>query len=339
MTAPGLDYTVAAVIWLAVIAYAVLAGADFGGGVWDLLGIGPRGDSQRRAVSRAMGPVWEANHVWLIFAITGLFTGFPRVFAVLATRLYLPFSLILLGIVFRGAAFAFRAHAVEAAGIRTALGRVFGIASAVTPFLLGACAGAVASGRVSETSAFTGLDSVSPWTTPFALVCGALALAICAGLAAAYLAVEESALGETRLAEDFRTRALGAGAAAGVLAVAALPLTSTYAPGLFSGLTGRALPVTAIAFLLAVGAGFFMYTRRYRLARFAIVGQIAAILGGWAIAQAPYILPPSMTVEGTASPVETMVLLLWVTGLGGLLLVPSLALLFHVFKGRNPAVT
>jgi cytochrome d ubiquinol oxidase subunit II len=332
-----LDFTVAGILWSAVIAYAVFAGADFGGGVWDLFARGPRAEAQRRAVSRAMGPVWEANHVWLIFMITGLFTAFPATFSTLAVNLYLPFSLALAGIVFRGAAFAFRAHAAQESVSRVAWGRIFGIASIVTPFVLGACAGAVASGAVRPLPTGAAVPLLQPWTTPFAFVCGGLALAICAGLAAAYMAVEEDALGERGLAEDFRARALGAGAVAGVLTAAALPLARLSAPVLWQGLSGRALPLMFVALGLAIAAAVAMLRRRYRIARATIAGEVAVILGGWAVAQAPFLVPPDLTVEGAAAPAETMSLLLVTYGLGGLFLVPSLLLLFSVFKGRNPS--
>jgi cytochrome d ubiquinol oxidase subunit II len=336
MTTPMLDYAVAGILWLAVVLYAVLAGADFGGGVWDLLARGPRAKAQRAAVSRAMGPVWEANHVWLIFMITGLFTGFPAAFEALALGLYLPFSLVLVGIVFRGAAFAFRAHA-SGGRARQRFGLAFGIASIVTPFLLGACAGAVATGRAIQTP-HTPESLLLPWTTPFALICGALALSICAGLAAAYLTVETSQAGDLELTEDFRLRALAAGAATLILAAIALPLTNSTAPSLWRGLTGTGAPLAAVAALLAVVAGATMWSRRYKIARAAAIGQVACILLAWAIAQAPILVPPSISIEGSASEPEVMAGLLITFAIGSAVLLPSLALLFHIFKGRNPAV-
>jgi cytochrome d ubiquinol oxidase subunit II len=334
-----LPYAVAGVLWAAVIAYALFAGADFGGGIWDLLASGPRREEQRRSVARAMGPVWEANHVWLIFMITGLFTAFPSVFSLLAIRLYVPFSLILVGIVFRGASFVFRAHASEQSRSRIAWGSIFGIASLITPFLLGACAGAVASGEVASTRCAPAACAIDlgGWTTPFALVCGALALAICAGLAAAYLTVEEEALGHTRLAGDFRARALLAGTAAALLSALALPLAASTAPRLWAGLTGRAAPLTIAAAGYAVIAATAMLLRRYRLARVAAASQVVAILSGWAVAQYPDLVPPNLSVTATAAPPETMALLLITFTTGGALLLPSLLLLFRVFKGRNPA--
>lgn len=329
----------AALLWLSLTAYAVLGGADFGGGVWDIFASGPRKQAQRRAVATAMGPVWEANHVWLIFMITGLFTAFPTAFTRLALGLYLPFSLIALGIVLRGAAFAFRAHGAPEHGAPSGWGIAFGGASTVTPFLLGACAGAVAAGAVPVGPEHTAASLLSGWTTPFALLCGAMALSVCSGLAAAYLAVEASDGGDAVLAGDFRRRALLAGFATLVLALAALPLTRASAPGLWSGLTHQGLPLMVVAMVLAVAAAVAMYRRRYHAARVAAASQVAAILLAWALAQYPYLVPPDLTVEGTAGPPETMALLLVTIIIGGALLVPSLLLLFRVFKGQNPAAS
>jgi cytochrome d ubiquinol oxidase subunit II len=282
-----------------------------------------------------MGPVWEANHVWLIFLITGLFTGFPSAFAALSIGLYVPFSFVLLGVVMRGAAFAFRAHAAGGPS-RQRWGVVFGVASIISPFLLGACAGAVATGQAFPERVTTAA-LLLPWTTPFALVCGALALSICAGLAAAYLTVEQVQLGRLDLVEDFRRRALGAGAATLVLILLALPLAASSAPALWRGLTGRALPLAGLALVMALGAGIAMVRRRYVLARGLILVQVAAILLAWAVAQSPYLIPPRLTVEGTASPPPVMEGLLLTFIVGAVFLLPSLAFLFYVFKGRNPA--
>jgi cytochrome d ubiquinol oxidase subunit II len=283
-----------------------------------------------------MGPVWEANHVWLIFMITGLFTAFPPVFVRLSVGLYLPFSIVLLGIVLRGAAFAFRAHGAPADGSTSWWGTAFGVASAVTPFVLGACAGAVAAGDVPSGASPSWSALVAPWTTLVALVCGALALSICAGLAAAYLAAEQEAE-DRELAEIYRRRALWTGGVTLVLAIVALPVTHAQAPALWDGLTTRGLPLVTVAAALAGTAGVAMFTRRYRAARVAAAAQVAAILLGWAVAQAPYLLPPDLTVDGSASPPETMVALLVAYAGGAVVLLPSLLLLFWVFKGRNPA--
>lgn len=314
----------AAVLWLALTAYAVLAGADFGGGVWDLLARGPRAADQRRAVAEAMGPVWEANHVWLIFLVVGLFTGFPTAFGRLATALYVPFTVALVGIVLRGAAFAFRAHGREAVGGASMWGVVFGASSVIAPLFMATGVAAVASGSLDN-----------GWATPFAALLGLFAVAICAYLAATYLTVETEG---TPLEEDFRRRAAASGLVSGVLALACLALAPSEAPALAGSLFGRGLPLLALALLngpLALGAVWFS---RPRLARVAVVAQVVFVLWAWAVGQWPYLIPPATTIQGGAAPASTLTAALVVIAVGMALLLPSLWLLFRVFKARNPAV-
>jgi cytochrome bd ubiquinol oxidase subunit II len=311
---------VAGVLWLALTAYAALAGADFGGGVWDLLATGPRAADQRRAVADAMGPVWEANHVWLIFMITGLFTAFPTVFGKLAVALYLPFTIGMIGIVLRGAAFAFRGHARAAVGSASPWGAIFGAASVITPFFLGSAAATVASGK---------LDA---WPTPFGFLVGAFAVAICAYLAASYLVVETEG---TPLQADFRRRAIGAALASGVLGLAALVLAPALAPSLAQAVTGRGLPLLVLALVNGPVALWAVWRSRPRVARIAVVAQVVLVLWAWAIGQWPYLLPPNVTIDAAAAPASTLNALLIVIAIGMAVLLPSLWLLFRVFKGRD----
>src|SRR4051812_16988383 len=318
-----------------LLAYAVLAGADFGGGVWDLLARGPHAADQRAAIATAMGPVWEANHVWLIFLIVLLFTCFPSAFAMLSVVFFVPFHLVLVGVVLRGAAFVFRAHGHETTDARFTWGHVFGGASAITPFLLGACLGAVSNGHVRVEDGEVAPEAVWAWLDPLALAVGALSLALCAYLAAVYLTLETD--GEVR--EAFRRRALGVWLVAGVLSIGTLLLTYAEAPRLWEALTSaRAAPAVAAGVLLAPASALAMWRRRYRSARLLGAGQVVLLLVGWALAQWPYIVFPDVTVAGAAAPRATLGFVLWtlVPGLG--LLLPSLWLLFAVFKGRNPAV-
>src|SRR3984893_14227586 len=217
-----LTYTILIILWLALIAYAVLGGADFGGGIWDFFAFGPQAERQRRLIGQALGAVWEANHVWLIFLIVGLFTAFPFAFSVLSTALIVPFTLALLGIVLRGAAFIFRAQADEAVTFGKIWGRVFSTASTITPFLFGTAAAAVASGQVRVQGGGVQTDLFTGWTTPFALTIGALALSLCAVLAALNLIIEAQNSNDTELVEAFRRRALIAGAITLVLDVVAI---------------------------------------------------------------------------------------------------------------------
>jgi cytochrome bd ubiquinol oxidase subunit II len=328
-------WLVAAILWLSLTAYAVLAGADFGGGVWDALAGGPRAARQRQAIAAAMGPVWEANHVWLIFLIVGLFTAFPVGFGVLATALYLPFTLAMIGIVLRGAAFAFRAHGRSAIGTVGAWGAVFGGASVVTPAFFGAAAAAVASGAIRAPGGHLESGFSAGWTTLFALDMGLLAVTLCAYLAATYLMVEVA--DEPELQADFRGRAIFAGLLSGLLALAGLILAWQQAPTLFGRLLGPGLPLLILALINGPVALIAVWRTHPRVARLAVIAQMVFVLWAWAAAQQPYLVPPDLTLLEMAAPAATISLFLIVVAAGLVLLLPSLYLLFRVFKGRNPA--
>jgi cytochrome d ubiquinol oxidase subunit II len=325
---------IAGILWLSLTAYAVLAGADFGGGVWDLFANGPRAREQRLAVAEAMGPVWEANHVWLIFMITGLFTAFPVTFGVLALALYVPLTIALAGIVLRGASFAFRAHGADAVGPMSTWGVVFGVASIVTPFFLGTAAAAVASGSIHAPGGRLASGFLDGWTTPLAIVIGLLSLSMCAYLAATYLMVENE--DRPALLGDFRRRAVAAAFVSGVLALLALAISFFDDRLLLKSLAGRGLPLFALALLNGPLALWAVWRSRPRLARVAVIGQVVLVLWAWALGQGPYLVPPDLTIKGTAAPEGTLTAMLIVITVGGLLLIPSLWLLFRVFKARNP---
>jgi cytochrome d ubiquinol oxidase subunit II len=330
----GAAEAVAGILWLSLTAYAVLAGADFGGGVWDLFASGPRAADQRTAVAEAMGPVWEANHVWLIFMITGLFTAFPVTFGVLGLALYLPFTIATIGIVLRGASFAFRAHGRAAVGPLSSWGVVFGIASVVTPFFLGTAAAAVASGSIRAPHGQLESDFLAGWTTPMAVDVGLFALSICAYLAATYLMVENE--DRPDLLADFRRRAIAASLASGFFALLALAISWAEAPRLIQSLTGLGLPLFILALLNGPLAVWAVWRSRPRIARVAVVAQVVFVLWAWAVGQWPYLVPPDLTIQGTAAPPATLNALMVVVAAGGLILIPSLWLLFRVFKARNP---
>jgi len=185
-----LPFLVGAILLLGVVLYGITGGADFGGGIWDLLASGKRAREQRLEIARAIGPIWEANHVWLIFVIVLTFSCFPPVFAAVSTALYVPLSLILVGIALRGAAFIFRAYAHDVIAAQRNWGAVFAISSTITPVLLGMCAGAVASGNIRIVSGEVTSSYWTTWLSPFPIVIGLLALTTCAYLAAVYLCVE-----------------------------------------------------------------------------------------------------------------------------------------------------
>jgi cytochrome d ubiquinol oxidase subunit II len=320
----------------ALIAYAVLAGADFGGGIWDAFARGPRRDAQRDAIAHAMGPVWEANHVWLIFVVVLLFTCFPSAYAALGEGLFVPFHLVLLGIILRGAAFVFRAYSPQSVRRPGRPGRaarrwgaLFGAASVITPVLLGMCLGAVSAGGLRVAGGRVTVEGTAPWLRPLPLAMGGFALAVCAYLAAVYLANETA--GELR--EDFRRRALAAGTAVVAMSALMLPLLYVHAPHLWRGLlSARAAPVLAVGVAAALLSGWALWRRRPRLARAATVAQTACLLAGWGIAQHPYVIYPDVTIRGAAAHEATLRFVLWSTPFGMALLLPSLWWLFRVFK-------
>ena len=338
MTAPlGLPELMAAIAVVALNAYVLLGGADFGGGVWDLLASGPRRDAQRDLVSHAIGPIWEANHVWLILVVVLLFTCFPSVFADLGITMHVPLSLMLIGIVLRGSAFTFRSYGGDASASQRRWGRVFAIASVVTPALLGVIIGAIATGAVGRALEQVGAGAsfadifVRPWLAPFPLAVGALTLALFAFLAAVYLTVEAR---DAALREDFRRRALASAAAVFVTAFGALLLSPHLAPLVRAGLvrSAWALPIhlaTGVAALTAIGA---LWMRRFSVARVAAAAQVSLILWGWALAQRPWLVPPALTITDAAAPRRTLLLVLWALALGACVLLPSLAYLYRVFK-------
>jgi len=318
---PSLADTLAGIILAALTAYVLLGGADFGGGVWDLLASGPRKARQRDLIAHAIGPVWEANHVWLILAIVLLFTCFPRAFATIAVGLHVPLTLMLIGIVLRGSAFVFQSYGGGG-------GRVFATASLVTPVLVGMCVGAVASGTVwlGVRDAYGSFVTsfIRSWFTPFGFAVGIFTLVCFAFLAAVYLTVESK---DAELQEDFRRRAIASGAAVFAIAVVGLAVFPE-APSVNEW-------VVALTAIAALGALWSLWRRRYEWARIAAAAQVALIVWGWGIAQYPYLLPPDLTIAAAAAPRITLELALIAVVAGAIVLFPSLYYLMKVFKGKS----
>jgi cytochrome d ubiquinol oxidase subunit II len=302
---------------LAVSLYAVLGGADFGGGVWDLLAFGKRARAQREAISLAIGPVWEANHVWLIFTIVLLFTCFPPAFADLAIGLFVPLTIALIGIVLRGAAFVFRNYAADVPGASPAWGAVFGGASVLAPLGFGLVAGGMATGRYD-------------WTSPFAWCIAAFAIALCAQVAAVFLTID---VADRRLVQDFRRRAFVATVAVAFVGAVALGVARVTEPALFTELVSwRSLTSVAVAMLLGVASLGTLAVRRYAVARITVACEVIAVLAAWFGAQSPYLIEGRFTYAQAASPDAVLEAFVITTAIGALFLIPSLCLLLLVFK-------
>jgi cytochrome d ubiquinol oxidase subunit II len=325
-------------VWLAgammasLTLYALLGGADFGGGVWDLFASGERKKAQRELIADAIGPIWEANHVWLILVIVLLFSCFPVAFAAISTALHIPLVLMLAGIVLRGSAFTFRHYDNKADTVQRRWGRVFSIASLITPILLGVTVGAISSGRIQLNDGVVMTGFVRPWFAPFPFAVGLFALALFAFLAAVYLTVEAQ---DEQLREDFRRRALISAVAVGVMALIVFLLSSSGAPVIRQDLSQSAWtwPLQIATAVSAVAAIWFLWTRKFHLARLAAAAQVTLILWGWGAASFPHLVVPDLTIQNTAAPAATLRLILMALVAGSLLLFPSFYYLFKIFNG------
>lgn len=323
---------VVAAMGLCLVAYATTGGADYGGGVWDLLARGPRAADERKAIERAIAPIWEANHVWLIFLVVLLFTAFPKAFAVVATAFHVPIALALVGMVLRGAAFVFRAYGMEPEAGRARWGRVFGLASLVTPVLLGVVVGGMSSGAVRLVDGRVATGFFAGWTTPFSLAVGLYALALFAMLAAVYLAAEAP----QPLREGFVVRAFAAQLATAALAVVVYVLARAQAPVLHEGLAGSAAAPFVLAGTAACAIAVVVLLRRGRprLARLFAAAEVAGVLLGWAAAMRGHAVLPDLPLSAAGARPEVVRPLVPVLGLGAVVLAPSLWWLLRLFKGR-----
>lgn len=320
------------VVVLSLTAYALLGGADYGGGVWDLLATGDTAEQQRATIAHAIGPVWEANHVWLIVAIVMVFTGFPRAFATISTYLHVPLLLVLLGIVLRGSAFVFRAYGPGDPRHELFWGRVFAVASTATPFFLGVVVGAITEGALPASVEGPFFDVyISPWLTPFSVLVGLFVLAMFSYLAAVYLTLEADDRDERAA---FRQRAMGAWVAVAALGGIVLLLSNQDVRAALTA-SAWALPLHVATGVSATGALVGLWWERYWMARFAAAAQVVFVLWGWALAQYPYAVRPTLTVFEAAAPVNVQILLLQVLGIGAVLLIPSLLYLFGIFGPRG----
>lgn len=318
--------TAAVVLFIGVTAYALFGGADFGAGFWDLTAGGAeRGERPRALVDHSVGPVWEANHVWLIFTLVVLWTAFSPAFAAIMLTLFVPLTLAALGIVLRGSSFAFRKSVFRTRDRRN-FGAAFAASSVLVPYCMGAVAGAIASGRVPAGGRAG--DPVSSWINPTSVVGGVLAVTVCAYLAAVYLAFDAARLDQPDMHEYFRRRAIGSGVVAGVVAAIGIVVFHADSTYLYDGLTSRAVPLVILSGICGIGSLALLLRGAARGARFLSVGAVAAVVIGWGVAQWPYVLPTSLKVSAAAAPSATLWTVLVVFVIAGIVIIPSLALLY-----------
>jgi cytochrome bd ubiquinol oxidase subunit II len=318
---------VAVAMFVGVIAYALLGGADFGSGFYDLTaGGGLRGAELRTRIDHSIGPVWEANHVWLIFVLVIWWTGFPTAFAAAMTTLFVPLVLALAGIVLRGAGFAFRKYAATFSQARL-FGAIFAASSLITPFFLGTVAGAIASGRVPAGGYG---DPVGSMLNPTSLVGGCLAVTTSVFLAGVFLTADADRSRSLRLAERLRGRTLAVGAAAGIVVFAGLFPILHDAPTLSRGLLGAALPLVVVAALAGVTTLVLLYRRSFSVARITAAVAVGSVVAGWGVAQYPWLLVDQLTINDAAGAKATLAGLVVVIALAVVIVLPALAYLLRL---------
>jgi cytochrome d ubiquinol oxidase subunit II len=315
----------AAILWVGATFYALFGGADFGGGLWDLVAGGPvRGQRPRDLIQRSLTPVWEANHVWLIFVLVVLWTAFPPAFSAIFTTLYVPIALAALGIVLRGAGFAFRKSIVSLRE-RRAMGATFALSSVLTPFFMGTVIGAIAAGNVP--AAGNG-DAFSTWLQPLPLLIGAMFVASGAYLAAVFLVGDARRGDDEEMEHYFERRALAAAVVAGAFAVAGLFALHSEARYVFDRLTSQGLPLVILSLLCGVALLAVLLRGGRRPLRPLAAGAVTAVIWGWGVAQFPYLLPTSLRIDQAAAPDPTMTIIFIVFAVAAVFVLPSLALLY-----------
>jgi cytochrome d ubiquinol oxidase subunit II len=316
----------AVVLFVGVTVYAIFGGADFGAGFWDLTAGGTeRGARPREIIDHSIAPVWEANHVWLIFTFVVLWTCFPEAYASITLTLFVPLTIAALGIVLRGASFAFR-KAVFRTRDRRNFGAAFAVSSVIVPYCMGAVAGGIASGRVPAGGKAG--DPVDSWVNPTSVLGGVLAVCVVAYLAAVYLVWDAHRLGDDPMVEYFRRRAVGAAVVSGVVAFAGIFVLAADADHVFGGLTSRALPLVILSAACGLGTLWLLHRGRRRGARFGAIVAVASVVVAWGVAQWDYMLPESLTVDAAAAPSGTIAAVLVATGLAVVLILPAFGLLY-----------
>jgi cytochrome d ubiquinol oxidase subunit II len=328
----------AAIMLISLVIYSLLGGADYGAGFWDLVCSGPRKQGQRDLIARAIQPVWEANHIWLILLVVLMFSGFPAAFSSMCVGLAVPIFLILLGIVLRGSSYVFRAYFAGAVKTQLYWGKVFSISSSITPLFLGIVIGAISSDAVLMGDGKSENGFLHTWLRPFPLIVGLLSLSLFAYLSACYLAVETD---DSELQEDFRKRALFSGFVSVMAAFATCVVAEHSAQRILDGLArspnGRLIEgEAAMAALVAFQA---LWSRSYPRARIAAAAQVGLIVIGWGVAQCPYLVRPELTIFNSASPPNILVDIEIAVALGGAILIPSLILLLVIFKKDRKSIS
>ena len=309
-----------------VILYTLFGGADFGVGVWEFGTAFQSSEKEREYLYRAIGPVWEANHVWLIFVLVILFGAFPLAFAEICRALWLPLLIALVGIVFRGVGFAFRSYAAGMMRQQAIWGTLFSIASTATPFFLGAAFGAMASGKMQTTG----------WISPFSVYSAFFFVGVCAYISAVYLTREAKNQREKELEMLWRSRSLTMGVWLGILSLVGLVIIKTDAPILWNEFRQHSWSFVSLSFVFGNLSLWGLWKGKLTAATICSQLAIVSVILGWSVAQYPILIWPGLTMAMAKSPEPVLWAMIWGLSLGSILLVPSLVYLFYLFKGKRP---
>jgi cytochrome d ubiquinol oxidase subunit II len=328
-----LENLAAGVVYLGLVLYAVFGGADFGGGIWIALASGPRAREQRNGLFHAIGPVWETNHIWLIFVIVTLFTAFPKGFAALFTALLTPLVIALIGINFRGASFAFHHFGSQTGEKIPLMASTFAVSSLLTPFAFGMTLSATATGKIVFGNGWVQSDQWF-WIDPFTLVGGVTGMTICAFLAPIYMTVRT----EGDLRNDFKRQGIIAGLVLGILTTVEIPVAMAYAPLFIDRLLApRGILFVALSVIAGITTQILLWRCRFLWAQMAAVGTVTLTISGFAAAMYPDLLIGQLSIVAAAAPSATLRAFFTVLVVGGIILAPSLLLLYWTFRGEpNP---
>ncbi len=332
----GPESLILVVLWIALTLYILFGGADFGVGVWEVNTALQSTERERNLLYKAIGPVWEANHVWLIFFLVCTHAAFPRAYAALGQALWIPLLIAIVGIVFRGAAYAFRANLIGERNQQKIWEVVFAVASTVAPFFLGAAAGAVASGKLdfNDVGEYQG-DIITGWVSPLSLFTGFFTVGICAFLSATYLLRESLNQQHFDLVSIWRQRALTTGIIMGVLSLVGLAFLAVEPDSFWTGFRERGLPLFCVGVVSGIAALFAIWRTRPLAATIAAVSTVTCVIWGWGVSQYPILLPPNLTIENCKTSDSVMWAMLGCIGIGMVLVVPSLWWLLAIFKGEQ----
>lgn len=322
------------IIGVALLAYAVTGGADFGGGLWTILAFGPRREQQRRLIERAIAPIWEVNHIWMILVVVLMFVCFPKAFAMLSIALHIPITLMLIGIVLRGTALTFHSYGLGSEKESRQWQILFAVSSLITPVMLGVCVAAIVSGRLEFDSQGLLIGGFyTPWFTRFGAMLGGLFLSICAYLAAVYLCIEAD--GETELQDDFRMRVLWANLVFSVLAMGCLGCAKSDALHLYTALLNHPLGMAVIVLggVATLASIYWAIQRRYKWLRATALLQVVVVFAGWGLSQYPYMVYPSLTITNSAAPESILWGTIWILLSGLPFLLAALWWLYRTFSG------